>query len=678
MKKLFGIMALTLCALGITIGMAACEVKKTDDAYTVSFNLNYADAPEAQLKNFASGEKIAKPTDPTRDGYVFDKWYTETICINEYDFNTTVTHSFALFAGWTQTSFTVSYNTGAGSAVADTALGTNQTLTKPADPKREGYTFGGWYTDSLFRNEYDFSQKVEEDLTLYAKWVQHEATVSFHLYDNVTAPSKNVEIGQKLTLPLAPTREDYEFEQWYTDAQKTKPYDVNKTVEGDFTLYAGWKLVNATVTFNYNYDECPEATSMKVKVDTIANAPQKPNRDGYDFTGWYLDAEEKDKFEFETTAVKENMNLYAGWKLKEYLVTFDWNFVGSTPVSDTIQHGKKASAPTENVPTNGNLVLVGWTTDKEGKNSYDFNSTVGAPLTLYAKWAAPSSDKITVTYYLNNGTQDVHYTDTTATQGRRLTAPADPVRAGYYFAGWEKADGTLWNFGQDFVQSSLNLNARWLKGYNFEAEYTDLSGKIYHGWSNDGEATAGELVAGEDRFTNPDVMKISGGALVWQLLYNGASLEFKIHAEKAVSNAVLVLRITPDGYNYELDDESYQVIVNGKRLEYGHLCMHQADNLTELEKTAFTNYVMTLNLELKAGDNTIQLLTNNVNEHGGTYNAETPLVDCMTIYASTTLKWSDGECHPENVGKTMSDVNYEIIYEGDFNTDRDHADCLND
>lgn len=48
-------------------------------------------------------------------------------------------------------------------------------ITRPANPIRDGYIFGGWYTDIGFNNLWDINdpkQQVEEDTTLYAKWVK--------------------------------------------------------------------------------------------------------------------------------------------------------------------------------------------------------------------------------------------------------------------------------------------------------------------------------------------------------------------------------------------------------------------------------------------------------------------------------------------------------------------------
>ena len=70
----------------------------------------------------------------------------------------------------------VSFNTGEGSKVDFQTTAANGSVTKPADPTREGYTFAGWYTDAACTKAYDFATAVTSDLTLYAKWTKNEAS----------------------------------------------------------------------------------------------------------------------------------------------------------------------------------------------------------------------------------------------------------------------------------------------------------------------------------------------------------------------------------------------------------------------------------------------------------------------------------------------------------------------
>lgn len=71
-------------------------------------------------------------------------------------------------------SWTVAFNSNGGSACDTKFVATaDGKLTKPADPTRDGYTFGGWFTDETCTQAYDFSMPVTADLTLYAKWTKN-------------------------------------------------------------------------------------------------------------------------------------------------------------------------------------------------------------------------------------------------------------------------------------------------------------------------------------------------------------------------------------------------------------------------------------------------------------------------------------------------------------------------
>lgn len=71
-------------------------------------------------------------------------------------------------------SWTVAFNSNGGSACDTKFVATaDGKLVKPVDPTRDGYTFGGWYTDEACTQAYDFSTPVTADLTLYAKWTKN-------------------------------------------------------------------------------------------------------------------------------------------------------------------------------------------------------------------------------------------------------------------------------------------------------------------------------------------------------------------------------------------------------------------------------------------------------------------------------------------------------------------------
>ncbi len=72
-------------------------------------------------------------------------------------------------------SYTITFDSVGGSKVDSVRVNRNETVSKPADPTREGYTFDGWYADKECTKAYDFSTKVTNSFTLYAKWTKKEA-----------------------------------------------------------------------------------------------------------------------------------------------------------------------------------------------------------------------------------------------------------------------------------------------------------------------------------------------------------------------------------------------------------------------------------------------------------------------------------------------------------------------
>lgn len=78
--------------------------------------------------------------------------------------------------------WTVTFNTNGGTPEPESQIRANLPATKPDDPTKEGYNFGGWYTDAAFTTEYQFteSEKVTQDMPLYAKWTKEAAKYYYY------------------------------------------------------------------------------------------------------------------------------------------------------------------------------------------------------------------------------------------------------------------------------------------------------------------------------------------------------------------------------------------------------------------------------------------------------------------------------------------------------------------
>ncbi len=79
---------------------------ETGDAYAVTFDTNGgSDVPTQYLMN--DGEAVATaPEAPTKQGYVFEGWYSDAAFSSAYDFSTAVSGSITLYANWTKDSET--------------------------------------------------------------------------------------------------------------------------------------------------------------------------------------------------------------------------------------------------------------------------------------------------------------------------------------------------------------------------------------------------------------------------------------------------------------------------------------------------------------------------------------------------------------------------------------------
>lgn len=207
------------------------------EEYTVTFNA-YGGFPMPDEQHVKSGEKAVLPAEPTLKGHTFAFWYLgdDEQNATAYDFNTPVTENITLTAKWNINKYTVTFNSYGGTPVPPAQeVEYGLTATKPATaPTKTGYTFDGWY---LGDEKYDFSDAVEQNITLYANWEKNIYTVTYT--DGVDG--EEVFADQTYRVPFEdttpafkgnPTRDGYVFDGW-------KPA-FSDTVTGNVTYVAQW------------------------------------------------------------------------------------------------------------------------------------------------------------------------------------------------------------------------------------------------------------------------------------------------------------------------------------------------------------------------------------------------------------------------------------------------------
>lgn len=142
------------------------------------------------------------------------------------------------------------------------------------------------------------------------------------------------------------------------------------------------------VVYHLNYEGAEDRT---VQVYTGTSAMEwKAPREGFKLTGWYSDANCKNKYDF-SQRIKKDTHLYAAWKVYEgrAVVTFDYNYPGCR-LGVTASVERDETIEEKYVPadaTRKGMKQTGWYKDAAATQKWDF--AVDKPegdITLYAGW----------------------------------------------------------------------------------------------------------------------------------------------------------------------------------------------------------------------------------------------------------------------------------------------------
>lgn len=177
---------------------------------------------------------------------------------------------------------TITFDSQGGSSVADQQVEKGGKITKPDDPTKEEFEFLGWY---YVDQEWSFIGYVAtEDMTLVAKWKEkvperEYVTVTFDSQGGSKIENQILEIGSKISKPIDPTKEDYEFDGWYVGDEKWS--FVGHIVTEDITLTAKWLVEVGYTGTDYQTKVLADGTIEVTKYvgkDTNAIIPRIINR----------------------------------------------------------------------------------------------------------------------------------------------------------------------------------------------------------------------------------------------------------------------------------------------------------------------------------------------------------------------------------------------------------------
>lgn len=231
----------------------------------------------------------------------------------------------------------------------------------------------------------------------------------------------------------------------------------------------GGDEVTTTVTYYVNGSVHGTAS---VTTGMTSSGVADPAVDGFTFGGWFTDEACTTPFDFAAYAADEgraDISVYAKMVASgepAQVNTITYYVQGS--VYDTVTVEGNVLSKNVADPSIDGYTFGGWYTDQSFSTMFDVavyvNSADRADISVYARMIAEGDDdpapvNVTVSFDVNGG--DGSYPAQEYESGARLADLPTPERENHTFAGWQTADGTVYENGSVVPAHDLVLIAQW-------------------------------------------------------------------------------------------------------------------------------------------------------------------------------------------------------------------------
>ena len=253
------------------------------------------------------------------------------------------------------------YTYGAGNSEVIAQYSINDSIKLPAAEK-QGYTFGGWYSDvelnTKVGNAGD-SYIPKANTMLYAKWLPNTNTeYKVEYYTEKLDGSYELNNTERLTGTtdsnvIAEIKEIAGFEFNSDNSSNVKEGMVKP--DGSLTLKLYYTRKTYTVTLDANEGNALENNTKQIKYEAEYGELLEPTKEGHTFIGWYDSKVDGNQIKTTTKLEKtENHTLYAHWKVNTYILTINPNGgeYNGNPVSSTYTQDYNSTKEIENPTKN--------------------------------------------------------------------------------------------------------------------------------------------------------------------------------------------------------------------------------------------------------------------------------------------------------------------------------------
>lgn len=513
--------------------------------YTVKFVKDKApDQGHSYTQEFKYGEhkklELADETMKSSTGFTFDGWkyitpsgatefYSDGEAIDSLSSSDNAVLTFT--TNWKNLNYTVTYDICGHGDYSPSAESIQSGSTIPHKPElsANGYKFWGWYTEPTYKHEWIFADmvglshpianKVESNITLYARWEPLRYTVKFNANANEAGGTGN-KIATETQLmdfdkadSLIPfssltfegtvaTNPNKQFIGWATSdaatiaayADGTSVYNLCTPTEdsdNEVTLYAVWVNADAKIikykVANAEYGSVDMASEY-VNADTPTSQGSTPNANaGYSYDRWEDELSAGANLNIDETTHKLTPQRPAsGWENATYIVHFkgnDFNVVFHNNIPDkadstntqafTFDKYDNLRSYKDLASENAGFInpghsFAGWATTSAGAAKYDdketvYNLTTSGDFHLYATW--------TTSYYTVKFDTQQHGNSVKpqiiSYNNHIISSEAVTKEDGYTFKGWytDPTGGTLWTLGinndNERITEDITLYAHW-------------------------------------------------------------------------------------------------------------------------------------------------------------------------------------------------------------------------
>lgn len=355
------------------------------------------------------------------------------------------------------------------------------------DPSREGYTFGGWFSDVSLTTKNDFiASGSTGECTFYAKWIANTNILVFNANGGSgTMNAIEINTDEVVTLPANSfTRPGYVFIGWkITDnpedgATYTNSDSYRMGSASQYVLYAVWSRITYSITYDLNGGVNNNQNPSSYTVESGDILILEPTRTGYTFVAWYLDESLTIPSSVISGGSVGNRAFYAKWSANTNTIIFDANGGTGTMSNQSALTGSTITLK-QNLFYKEGFKFAGWSTIKGSASVYSdqsaFTMGVESSVTLYAVW---SQTQFTIQYNLDGGTNSTANPAGYNSEAATIVL-ASPTKTGNTFAGWYTDNSFTNEITQIPTGSSSNfdLYAKWIKNtYTVTFDYNGGTG----------------------------------------------------------------------------------------------------------------------------------------------------------------------------------------------------------